>query len=239
MKSSKVSLKKRGYIEESEIINYQHLSEQELITILNSTLAYERTIAVRLLSKIRNINDLKFAELLLKALYKEKSLYSKLEICNLLKQGNINVARLMTRYLGCIGNNQYKQLPKKVSKKKSYPLPRDIIARSLAKMDPLIIPALIEVLHGDDISKLSEAIDAIGFILFYNQNELRDGYYNILISTMQKYHNNNIIYWKCVTCLSAFNTSKSISLLKSILTGDTPKIIKQEANRSLLILKQY
>lgn len=239
MKSSKVSLKKRGYIEESEIINYQHLSEQELITILNSTLAYERTIAVRLLAKIRNINDLKFAELLLKALCKEKSLYSKLEICNLLKQSNINVARLMTRYLGCIGNNQYKQLPKKVSKKKSYPLPRDIIARSLAKMDPLIIPALIEVLHRDDIRKLSEAIDAIGFLLFYNQNMIKDDYYTLLINTIQKHYNNNVIYWKCITCLSAFNTSKCVSFLKSVLDTDKPNIIKQEADRSLLILKQY
>ena len=40
----------------------------------------------------------------------------------------------MVEYLGQIGNNQHKVLPTNGFNKKSYPLPRDIIARTLAHM---------------------------------------------------------------------------------------------------------
>ena len=64
-------------------------------------------------------------------------------------------------YLAKIGKNQYKELPSEPSRKKSYPLPRDIIARTLAKMDTSIMPFLMKVLKEDDLSKISEVIDAI------------------------------------------------------------------------------
>lgn len=69
-----------------------------------------------------------------------------LKICNTLEKGNLKTAEQMIPYLGRIGHNQHLCLLNKVLKKSSYPLPRDIIARSLGKMDGTILPALLKVL---------------------------------------------------------------------------------------------
>ena len=238
MKSSKQSLQKRGFIEENDVLDFNHLSNSDLLNLLNSTHSYERTIAVRLLFQRKQYYDLEITKLLLVKLSNEKSLYTKLEICKLLEHGNLATAKLMTSYLGIIGNNQYTCLPENVSRKKSYPLPRDIIARSLARMSFEVITTLEDVLLSNNEPKISEAVDALGFMLFYNQDKLNISYYNLVLSTMQKYHYNDLIYWKCITCLSAFNSVKNIALLKRVLVSDKPKLIREEASRSLKILQQ-
>lgn len=134
MKSSKEDLRRRGYIEDINIEKYTLLNKSEVLKLLDSKEAYERTIAIRLLSNYKGIEKLEFNKDIICRLTREKSLYTKIEIGSALENGDYETLIEMFEYLGKIGNNQYKELPKEVSKKISYPLPRDIIARTTKKM---------------------------------------------------------------------------------------------------------
>lgn len=139
MISSRENLRKRGMIEQIDIDSIISLSYSELISLIDSKLSIERSASIHLLSNKVSCDNEDFVAVLLKRLSIEKSLYTKIEICNALEKGSEKTARQMVQYLGCIGNNQHRWLPDRISKKISYPLPRDIIARSLGKMNGSII----------------------------------------------------------------------------------------------------
>ena len=237
MKSSKSDLMKRGFVDKKDIEKFIYNSDEELINLLDSKEAWIRTAAVYILSDRKLEND-EFIEKLLLLLHKEKSLYTKIAICEALEKGNDEVAEKMILYLGKIGNNQYKALPEQPSKKKSYPLPRDIIARTLGNMKPEILDVLLKVLIFNDTVKISEAIDAIGFMVFYNSQLATKNNFMEIEKIMKKYKDNEVIIWKCITCLSAFPLKESISLLNNIkeLINDTNNILYKEANRSINII---
>ena len=175
---------------------------------------------------------------LLLQLSKEKSLYTKIAICETLQNGNIDSAKEMINYIGKIGDNQYKKLPEKVSLKKTYPMPRDIIARTLSKMNIDIFPILIDILEGDDLIKIYEVIDAVGFMVFHNKDLSNDKNLNYIINLIKKYKDNKLVLWKCITCLSAFNLEKSKDTLNSFVNNDNKDIFSLEAKRSLSILNR-
>lgn len=168
----------------------------------------------------------------------EKKLYTRLEICNTLEKGNIETAKAMINYVGKIGSNQYKTLPDRPSNKISYPLPRDIVSRSLGRMDVVILPVLVNVLEGGDITKIQEVIDAIGFLVFYNPSVAKLEYLDKLIDIMRVYRSNDIILWKCITCLSAFPYEKAQNILLCISKDSTIDLFSKEANRSLKLINQ-
>lgn len=236
MKSNKEDLRKRGMIEDIDVEVMFKLSLDELLKFINSSVALERTSSIRVLSLKGYTLDEKVVELLLERLMIEKSLYTKIEICTFLEKGNVNVAEKMINYLGKIGNNQYKSLPDKISKKISYPLPRDIIARSLGRMNIGVLPKLLDVLKSKDEEKISEVIDAIGFLIFYNQEVVSIELVNIIIKTMDRYSQNELILWKCTICLSAFSLKETADILSRILAESHNELISKEANRSLKIL---
>ena len=64
--------------------------------------------------------------------------------------------------LGEIGKNQETELPQKYFNKKSYPLVRDLAARTLVKIGKPATPYLIEVIENGTDYKAQQAIDAIG-----------------------------------------------------------------------------
>ncbi|MGL5084405.1 MAG: hypothetical protein ACRC68_01565, partial [Clostridium sp.] len=119
MKSSKEDLIKRGYIDDIDIAKYEEKGKCELIKMINSKVAYKRTIAIRILNKRSYFEKEEFHNMLVDKLVLENSLYTKLEICKVLENANNNTLTEMFKYLGRIGNNQYKNLPKESSKKKS------------------------------------------------------------------------------------------------------------------------
>ncbi|MEG0295094.1 MAG: hypothetical protein RR620_00165 [Clostridium sp.] len=236
MKSNKGDLRKRGMIEDIDVEVMFKLSLDELLKFINSSVAVERTSSIRVLSLKGYTLDEKVVELLLERLMIEKSLYTKIEIGTFLEKGNVNVAEKMINYLGKIGNNQYKSLPDKVSKKISYPLPRDIISRSLGRMNIEILPKLLAVLESRDEEKISEVIDAIGFLIFYNEKSISIEIFNTIIKTMEIYSENELIIWKCTTCLSAFPLIETVYKLNVILDSNNNEIIRTEARRSLNII---
>lgn len=236
LKSDLERLKNRGMPLEEDVELLKDKSLKELINCLNDDNAIIRTSAAINLKPYINKN--KVCSSLLLQLSKEKSLYTKIAICETLQNGNIDAARKMTEYIGKIGDNQYKIIPKKVSLKKTYPMPRDIIARTLSKMSIDIFPLLIEILESDDLIKIYEVIDAVGFMVFYNKNLSCDKNLEYIINLTEKYKNDKLIIWKCITCLSAFNLEKSKDILKSFVNDDNKDILSLEAERSLSILNR-
>ena len=236
LKSDLDKLTNRGMALDDDINMLKNYSLEKLIDCLNNDNAIIRTSAS--INLMPYINEDSVQNELLMQLSEEKSLYTKIAICETLQHGNIDTAEKMTEYLGIIGNNQYKKLPKKISSKKSYPLPRDIIARTLSKMDISIVPALIKILKSNNLIKIYEAIDAFGYICFYNKTLQNEKNLEYIIKLMNKYKDDKLLVWKCITCLSAFNLDKSKEILNSFINKDSKDILSLEAKRSLSILNK-
>ncbi|MEI0492331.1 hypothetical protein R4J17_07790 [Brachyspira intermedia] len=236
LKSDLDKLTNRGMALDDDINMLKNYSLEKLIDCLNNDNAIIRTSAS--INLMPYINEDNVQNELLMQLSEEKSLYTKIAICETLQHGNIDTAEKMTEYLGIIGNNQYKKLPKKISSKKSYPLPRDIIARTLSKMDISIVPALIKILKSNNLIKIYEAVDAFGYICFYNKTLQNEKNLEYIIKLINKYKDDKLLVWKCITCLSAFNLDKSKEILNSFINKDSKDILSLEAKRSLSILNK-
>ncbi|MGL4669117.1 MAG: hypothetical protein ACRCVG_00770 [Methanobacteriaceae archaeon] len=254
MKSSNSQLRKRGMIDEGDINKFEDYSEESLFVCLKSDDPVERTVAVRLLSEKFSCNNKDYVNVLLSLLSTEKALYTRLEIFNFLETGNKTTAKLMTNYLGKIGNNQHKKIPNKVSKKKSYPLPRDIIARTLGKMDCEVLEVLFSVLESKNKAKISEVLDAIGFLIFYNSSLATVENFNVILSFLFDYSDDgnvdvvngeDVIVWKIFMCFSAFPLEECREFLEGFIVSCgndcdsnnvTDNMIVNEAKRSLKII---
>lgn len=168
MKSTEEQLRKRGKASSDDIEELSSLEVKKRILLLSHETAWIRSAAAISLKK----DVEQAADELLQQLEKEKCLYTRIAICETLEAGDQRTAEKMALYLGRIGTNQYKTVPETVSAKKSYPLPRDIIARCMGKMNPCTASVLVAVTEGDDKAKVSEALDAIGFMAFYHRMSL-------------------------------------------------------------------
>jgi hypothetical protein len=144
----------------------------------------------------------------------------------------------MINYVGRVGHNQHKKLPGKVSEKSSYPLPRDIIVRSLARMDVSILPELFLAMDTNTPDVVSELIDAVGFLLFYHPEEATLDRLTILLQLMEKYASHSLIRWKCITALSAFPLPEAVAALQHLIAHADNELMAAEAWRSLSILSR-
>jgi len=226
MKSKQEALISRGYIEKGAEQAYLDISFDEKTDLLQSKTATNRTLAARLLAKDKNA-----LSFLIKALCNEKKLYTKIEICNsLVSLGEESVKPLIV-LLGKIGNNQHKSLPKTTFKKNSYPLPRDIAARTLAHIGIMALPELLEILKSDNQEQLSEAIDAIGYICFYSNSP---GTFPMLIDCYHRNRHVDIIKWKIIRAMSAFPESNDFLNWEKLLIQN--RAILNEIDRSLKLI---
>ena len=164
MKSTQTELRSRGKASKEEIAACAGLPAEELAKELHNPDPCRRTAAAYCLHPETE----GVAELLLEQLCRETCLYTRIAVCESLEKGGRAAAEKMIPYLGRVGKNQHRSLPDKVSAKKSYPLPRDLIARTLAGMDIAVFPLLLDVLDTGDRWKISEALDAVGFMAFYH-----------------------------------------------------------------------
>ena len=234
MKSSQADLEKRGFINEADINNYLHLSYNELLKLIKSPSATERTIAVKLLRNYLDSSE-EVIDALLLTLIAEKSLYTKIEICKALENASAIMAKKVISYLGRIGCNQHLFLPKNISKKNSYPLPRDIMARTLGKMSIDILPTMLEILEQSDTKIIREVIDAIGYMCFYNTIPNRGFEAKKLLTCLDTYNEDDVIRWKIVMSLSSFQEQNVTDRLEVISQTDDKELIRNEAKRSLAL----
>ncbi len=230
MKSNLAALQKRGFASKKDCANMQGLPVETLLACMQSSNPVNRTAAVKALPAITEQTTCAVLE----QLCKEKSLYTKIALCAYLETGNQKTAEHMVPLLGRIGKNQYTALPAKVSAKKSYPLPRDIIARSLGKMSPAVFPSFLHFVETANILQLRELIDAIGFMVFYNKELATTGHLTTLLSLPAHFPQDTLLLWKMLTCLSAFPLPESIAFLT--LHKESPGLFGAEAARSLALL---
>lgn len=229
MKSTPEQLAQRGYLEEGAEKAFEKISFETQIDLLKSGVAAERTMGARLLAK----SEFPVSELLMEALAKEKKLYAKMEICNALAaRGNESIP-FLTAALGRIGVNRHKTIPAKPFGKENYPLPRDICARTLVRIGRPALPALLETLKPENRAQASEAIDAIGFICFY---DYQSGIFEQLQKIFEIFPHNDLLQWKIVRAMSAFPESKMF--LSELLNSAQNQNIHNEISRSLRLIKR-
>ncbi|EGO65983.1 hypothetical protein [Acetonema longum] len=234
LKSTGQDLQRRGFASEGDVAKLKPFPVSQLVALLHSDDPVTRTAAARCLSAV----DAVVVAHLLEQLAMEKCLYTKIAICETLEKGDLSTARKMILYLGKIGRNQHYALPDRISAKKSYPLPRDIIARSLGKMNGSIFPALLDVLHGGDAERISEVLDSIGFMVFYHPEMATETHAQEIYRVFSVYEHSQLIVWKALLCLSAFPLPQSLSILQGFSAYNN--VLGEEAKRSLhLISTRY
>ena len=220
-----INKQSRGFVLNGDEIGYYSFETWELLKLLKSPKPMERTLAARNLGKSIEYH---IVENLLAALDTEKKLYPKIEICNSLAMfGAHSVAGLVLR-LGTIGKNQHLTVPGEPFRKNSYPLPRDIAARTLIRIGEIALPQLFEVLLWDEKPKISEAIDAIGFIC---NKDPHPEYLGELKTCYRKHFNSELIRWKLFRAMSSF--PDSYPFLEDRFANETQPAIRQEIKRSL------
>ncbi|MFA8435627.1 MAG: HEAT repeat domain-containing protein [Marinifilaceae bacterium] len=228
MKSKQEQLINRGFLDEGVEENHLDLSYEARVELLRSQVPIDRTLGARLLAQLQDKRAVAF---LVEALAKERKLYSRLEICNsLVAFGRFSIQPLIA-LLGKVGNNQHKYVPEKEFKKISYPLPRDIAARTLIRLGRMALPELLEVLEIENTKQVSEAIDAIGFICFYDP---QPEHLANLQECYTRYYENNLIRWKIIRALSAFPNAQSF--LQEQKQSLTEIRLQKEIDRSLTLI---
>ncbi|MBP1044707.1 hypothetical protein I6N96_00330 [Enterococcus sp. BWM-S5] len=236
MKSSQQELSNRGYLEKG-IISSNSATREELFTQLTNSEPVQRSLAARELGN-RFILVAGTAEVLLEHLILEKKLYTRLEICQALAKGDALTVYAMIPYLNTIGNSQYRSIAEaKTSKKKSYPLPRGIVARTLGNMGAFAADILLENLKQKEYA--AEMIEGLGY-LTYNKPELQTqenyerakGYYEL-------YKEDLLFVWKFVIFSSAFPYTYTEPTLTEIGRQFSEEAIQQELKRTVVVCKRH
>lgn len=220
--------RKRGEITDIDLIPYRDLKEEELFILINNIDPVKRTCAATLLG---NFTSDSCTFILCNRLKIEDKLYTKIAICNslvLLQKLSFN---LLLDLLGKIGRNQEKSLPQKGFLKKSYPLPRDIAARTLCRFDPWVLDELYRyICKPKSILALEQAIDVIGHISFTNSISLKT---EPLFKLLDR-HDSEMLKFKVIRCLSNKSNKKAEKFLYNQLKNGSKGIVF-EAARSLVI----
>lgn len=232
VKSTDIQLRKRGKASEKDIQSLHSIEAEQRIQMLSHQDAWTRSAAA--LSLKRHADQA--ASALLQQLEKERCLYTRIALCEALEAGGVQTAEKMAAYLGRIGTNQYKEVPDTVSAKTSYPLPRDIIARSMGRMDCTILPVLLDVMKSGCRSMVSEALDAVGFMIFYHPEIAVSKTYGFFCELGETWRTDSLIMWKLLLCLSAFSCEECTALLQEY--ANQSGVLKKQAERSLHIIRE-
>lgn len=217
----------RGEITDRNLSRLSDLTNPELVKRLADPLAQNRTAAACLLGERRYTEAI---PALCERLANEKALYSRLAAGDALAvMGEASLPGL-TALLGKIGNNQHRAVPDEGFYKKSYPLPRDLAARVIIRMDDAALPYLEDVLRQGQRDVILEAVDAIGHIAFYTKNTRSEA---VLLDLFDRPSTDDLLRWKLVRAFQSFPSAKVRELLEEIIQHNENPIMRCEALRSL------
>ena len=223
--------RERGEVNETDIANFASLDESELLSFLHSEKPVERSYAAIHLRKYQNPT---VVDQLCHQLAIEKKLYTKIALCETLAEcAELSVEPLI-RLLGRIDKNQETKIPETGFYKISYPLPRDIAARTICRLGIIaILPLERFIKSSKDMSALAQAIDAYGHIVYSNKIKCSP---SLLQELYERYPKDDFLKYKITRCLSGIHDEWAKSfLLEIIKTGC--KGLRLEALRSLILLK--
>ena len=220
--------KKRGQVSTEEIEACTEFKTAYLIEMLNSCSPQERTIAATLLG---NRKDKQGTVQLCNSLKKEKALYSRIAMSEALGKIGEDAVPPLIGLLGQIGNNQELKLPEKYFNKKSFPLARDMAARTIIKIGKPATPYLIKVVEEQDDYILQQAADALGGIAARTGDRRA---LPALLNCLETHSNNKITFWKVIRSLSGFkDSSETLTPLLNILESNCDAAIIWESARTL------
>lgn len=228
MKSSPERLAQRGYLAREFVTEELFPDRRTLDAGLQGSEAWVRTAAIRSLRPLRD--DARIPELCA-LLSREKALYTKIEICECLAEYGPRAVPALLPLLGRIGNNQHRGVITPDLGKKSFPLPRDLVARILIRMGPLIVEELLQFMRSSpDLSALSEVIDVIGHISFYSGDRRAES----RLLTLYQETNEPLLQWKIIRAFQSFDSAETRALLHGVLADPegSPEM-QREAERSL------
>jgi HEAT repeat protein len=219
--------KRRGQVPDQLDERFQALTNAELIDLLTDANPGNRTAAARLLGE-RNVVDA--VPFLCSQFQKESALYTRMAISEALAVIGEPSLPGLTALLGKIGQNQHEILPVRGFYKKSYPLPRDLAARTIIRIGQPALPFLEKVVSTGDRDSLLEAVDAIGHIAFYTKDIRSE---SVLLTAFDRYRSDTIVCWKIVRAFQSFPTDRVSLLLGGIICRDERPELRWEAVRSL------
>ncbi len=220
----------RGQTSPEEDRAFERYEDARLIARLRDKAPKARTSAAKILGRRRRAEA---AEPLCRALKVEKKLYPRLAFCEALGAIGAPAVPLLVDSLGEIGTNQETSLPTKGFYKKSYPLPRDIAARTLILVGEPALPALIKALGEKNRRRAEQAIDAIGHISRYSGNATA---LPPLLHILEEKDLDERTYWKVIRALQAFDDDRAGGILAENLLHHPIPAIRWEAARSLGII---
>lgn len=232
MKSTKERLLSRGKFFEEDYRIVQNKSEDELIHLTSSHQPQIRSAAVFRLSETASYSN-EFVTFLCQLLENEKKIYTRLEICNALSKTPLSKIRIPFSFLGKIGFNRHQTVPEKEFLKRSYPLPRDLIARTFARYDFSILHPAIDFLWLASIEQASELLDLIGFRSFQQEFPGKQNFANAVIIYYLKHLEIPLLRFKCIRAFSAFPCENVREFLVDNTKNDPLPRIRLEAARSL------
>lgn len=231
-KIKQINREKRGQITDEYLSQFNKLSDETLILMLKDENPQKRTAAAKILCRTPNSSNVAN---LCAAMKDEKALYSRIAMSESLgEMGEIAVPNLI-ELLGVIGNNQEKELPSKYFKKKSFPLQRDLAARTIVKVGRPALPYLIHTITGNpDVFKKEQAVDTVGGITYKTHDHSAA---DVIIQTIIENtgnQGNEVLLWKCVRALSGFQKNrKAFDVLMEMLKHEIKPPIQWETLRSL------
>lgn len=231
MQNAVTKRRERGKVNKGDIEYFSAYDVTELLSLLHSEVPVERTCSAIHLRKFKNhtvVNEL------CRQLTHEKHLYTKIALCETLaKYGDLSIDPLI-ELLGQIGNNHETKIPEKGFYKTSYPLPRDIAARTICRLGSIAISPLENFIKtSNNIKAIAQAIDAYGHIIYSKKLARSSSIFQVL---HEKYNNNDFLKYKIIRSLSCIHDKwAEIFLLDAIQTGSNG--LRLEALRSLILLK--
>ncbi|MGF1759319.1 hypothetical protein L4D76_15525 [Photobacterium sagamiensis] len=221
--------RERGEVNQTDIVPFLSLSKKQLLDLLNSPESVNRTCAAIALG------DFKESAVVLRLcsqLSSEKKLYCKIAISDaLVNIGSLSVQPLLM-LLDKIGNNQETEIPRQGFNKKSYPLPRDIVARTLCRIGPTILPDIFEfIVNAETPKRLEQAIDVLGHIVYTNKLTIDS---ELLLQIASRHSELSMVQFKITRCFSGF-TGHQVKqfLLKRLQSSHIG--FQYEAARSLVL----
>jgi hypothetical protein len=230
LKSNSEQLKSRGFVTDGKLSGYNSISNDRLVEMLASAFATERTIAAKIIGQ-RKISD--SVPMLCDSLKAEKKLYTKIEICEAIGKFGISALKYLIPLIGKIGNNRHKKIDLIDIKKKSFPLPRDIVIRIIIRMGSDALSFLECILKDGTYEQKTETVDAIGHIAFNYNDYTSEG---VLLDAYADCKD-ELLKWKIIRAFQSFPSRDVTKVLEEERKSDNP-IFKKEAERSLLRIRE-
>ncbi len=225
--------RERGQVTQADIDPFLLMPTDELLCKLRSPTPTTRTCAATALG---NHKELEVVAALCQQIKIEKKVYCRIAISDsLVNIGSLSIRPLLA-LLGKVGHNQETAILQQGFNKTSYPLPRDIAARTLCRMGGSILPDVFRFIKDDKQPFVVEqAIDVIGHIVYTNKLTIDS---KALIQISGKYREFPMIQFKITRCFSGFSDNQAKQFLYNRLNSSDLGF-QFEAARSLVLSGQY